>query len=48
MAHIHVFLLQIVRYVSKFILADADVIARSLFVLGVLAQVGLLCIILVH
>jgi hypothetical protein len=48
MAHIHVFLLQIFRYVWKFTLADACAIARSLFVFGVFAQIGLLCITFVH
>jgi hypothetical protein len=48
MAHIRVILLQTVRCVWKFTLADAYAVARSLFVLGALAQVGLLCIILVH
>jgi hypothetical protein len=48
MVHIHIFLLQIFRYVWKFTLADAYAIARSLFVLGVLTQVGLFCIIFVH
>jgi hypothetical protein len=32
MAHIHVFLLQIVRYVWKFMLPNAYAAARSLFV----------------
>jgi hypothetical protein len=48
MVHIRVFLLQIVRYVWNFTLADAYVVVRSLFVLGVVAQIGLICTIFVH